>query len=82
MTDPHPGATRAPPGGSARRLPDPSGSASRPALLSDDWYVLKQTTFHWRRRDGSWQRQSRETYDRGNGTRMILLYDRAPYWLL
>src|SRR5690242_2971646 len=35
--------------------------------LSDDWYVLKKTTFHWRRSDGTWQRQSRETYDRGNG---------------
>ena len=43
-------------------------------LLSDDWYVLKKTTFSWRRRDGSWQRQSRETYDRGNGA-AILLYD-------
>lgn len=43
-------------------------------LLSDDWYVLKKTTFNWRRRDGSWQRQSRETYDRGNGAAM-LLYD-------
>ena len=43
-------------------------------LLSDDWYVLKKTTFLYRRGDGSWQRQSRETYDRGNGA-TILLYD-------
>jgi nudix-type nucleoside diphosphatase (YffH/AdpP family) len=43
-------------------------------LLSDDWSVLKKTTFSWRRRDGTWQRQSRETYDRGNGA-AILLYD-------
>jgi nudix-type nucleoside diphosphatase (YffH/AdpP family) len=42
--------------------------------LSDDWYVLKRTTFDYRRRDGSWQTQSRETYDRGNGATM-LLYD-------
>ncbi len=42
--------------------------------LSDDWYVLKKTTFQYRRRDGSWQRQSRETYDRGNGA-AILLFD-------
>jgi nudix-type nucleoside diphosphatase (YffH/AdpP family) len=46
------------------------------AVLSDDWYVLKKTTFDWRRRDGTWQRQSRETYDRGNGA-TILLYSRA-----
>ena len=43
-------------------------------LLSDDWYVLKKTTFRWLRRDGTWQSQSRETYDRGNGA-AILLYD-------
>lgn len=45
-------------------------------VLSDDWYVLKKTTFAWRRRDGTWQTQSRETYDRGNGA-VILLYDPA-----
>ncbi len=42
--------------------------------LSDDWYVLKKTTFELQRRDGSWQQQSRETYDRGNGA-TILLYN-------
>lgn len=42
--------------------------------LSDDWYVLKKTTFSYRRADGTWQRQSRETYDRGNGA-VILPYD-------
>lgn len=42
--------------------------------LSDDWYVLKKTTFDLRRRDGSWQTQTRETYDRGNGA-TILLFD-------
>jgi nudix-type nucleoside diphosphatase (YffH/AdpP family) len=45
-------------------------------VLSDDWYVLKKTTFDFLRRDGNWQRQSRETYDRGNGA-TILLYNRA-----
>jgi hypothetical protein len=44
-------------------------------LLSDDWYVLKKTTFDYLRRDGTWQEQSRETYDRGNGA-TILLYNR------
>jgi nudix-type nucleoside diphosphatase (YffH/AdpP family) len=43
--------------------------------LSDDWYILKKTTFEYRRKDGTWQRQSRETYDRGNGA-TILLYNR------
>jgi nudix-type nucleoside diphosphatase (YffH/AdpP family) len=44
-------------------------------VLSDDWYVLKKTTFDFERSDGTWQRQSRETYDRGNGA-TILLYNR------
>lgn len=43
-------------------------------VLSDDWYVLKKTTFRYQRRDGTWQTQNRETYDRGNGA-TILLYD-------
>ena len=40
-------------------------------LLSDNWYVLKATTFDWRRADGTWQTQSRETYDRGNGAALL-----------
>jgi nudix-type nucleoside diphosphatase (YffH/AdpP family) len=39
--------------------------------LSDDWYILKKTTFDWRRSDGSWQTLSRETYDRGNGATLL-----------
>ena len=41
-------------------------------LLSDNWYVLKKTTFDYLRSDGNWQRQSRETYDRGNGAVLLL----------
>lgn len=41
-------------------------------VLSDDWYILKKTTFDYRGRDGEWQRQSRETYDRGNGAALLL----------
>src|SRR5690349_12972833 len=44
-------------------------------VLSDDWYVLRKTTFDFQRKDGSWQKVSRETYDRGNGA-TILLYNR------
>jgi nudix-type nucleoside diphosphatase (YffH/AdpP family) len=43
-------------------------------ILSDDWYVLKKTTFDFLRNDGTWQQQSRETYDRGNGA-TVLLYN-------
>jgi len=44
-------------------------------VLSDEWSVLKKTTFDYRRRDGTWQTQSRETYDRGDGA-VILPYNR------
>jgi nudix-type nucleoside diphosphatase (YffH/AdpP family) len=44
--------------------------------LSDDWYILKKTTFDFLRRDGTWQTQNRETYDRGNGA-AILLFNRS-----
>ena len=40
-------------------------------LLSDNHYVLKTTTFEWRRANGEWQTQARETYDRGNGAALL-----------
>lgn len=44
--------------------------------LSDDWYILKKTTFDYQRKNGTWQTVSRETYDRGNGA-TVLLYNKA-----
>jgi nudix-type nucleoside diphosphatase (YffH/AdpP family) len=43
-------------------------------ILSNDWFVLRKTTFDYLRNDGRWQTQSRETYDKGNGV-VILLYN-------
>src|SRR5947208_1035574 len=45
-------------------------------LLSDNHYTLKSTTFEWRRANGEWQTQRRETYDRGNGA-VLLPYNMA-----
>src|SRR4029453_12784481 len=45
-------------------------------VLSDNWYVLRKVTFRIQKRDGSWETQSREANDRGNGA-TILLYDRS-----
>lgn len=45
-------------------------------VLSDNWYVLRKVTYRIRRRDGAWETQTREAYDRGNGA-TILLYDLA-----
>ncbi len=44
-------------------------------ILSDNWYTLSKVTFEYRKRDGTWETQSREAYDRGNGA-TILLYNR------
>lgn len=43
-------------------------------VLSDNWYVLRKVTYRIRKADGSWETQSREAYDRGNGA-TVLLYD-------
>ena len=40
------------------------------------WHVLRTTTFDQQHADGHWTRESRETYDRGNGA-TVLLYDTA-----
>jgi len=51
-------------------------------ILSDDWGVLTKHDFELLRRDGSWQRQTRETYDRGNGATCLLYNDMTGYVLL
>ncbi|MGB5243663.1 MAG: GDP-mannose pyrophosphatase NudK [Lutimonas sp.] len=43
-------------------------------VLSDNWYTLYKIGFDYQRQDGSWVRQYRESYDRGNGAG-ILLYN-------
>lgn len=44
-------------------------------VLSNNWGLVKKTTIEFRRRNGEWQRQDRETYDRGDGAG-VLLYNR------
>lgn len=51
-------------------------------VLSDDWYLLKKTTFDFRRSNGSWQTLSRETYDRGNGAVVLLVNSRKRTLIL
>ncbi|RFZ94055.1 GDP-mannose pyrophosphatase NudK [Mucilaginibacter conchicola] len=45
-------------------------------VLSDNWYTLRKATYELLGRDGEWQAQQREAYDRGNGA-VILLYNKA-----
>jgi GDP-mannose pyrophosphatase NudK len=42
-------------------------------LLSNNWYSLRKVTYEYEKKDGSWEKQDREAYDRGNGA-AILLY--------
>jgi GDP-mannose pyrophosphatase NudK len=44
-------------------------------VLSNDWYTLRKITYEYLKRDGTWQTQNREAYDRGNGA-TILLYNK------
>ncbi len=46
----------------------------RVRTLSDQHGTLRSTDLDYRRGDGSWQPQTRETYDRGNGA-VILPFD-------
>ncbi len=43
-------------------------------ILSDNWYILKKVTYEFFK-NGIWQTQTREAYDRGNGA-TILLYNK------
>jgi GDP-mannose pyrophosphatase NudK len=44
-------------------------------ILSNNWYTLRKVTFDFQKRNGIWQTQQREAYDRGNGA-AILLYNK------
>lgn len=43
-------------------------------VLSDNWAVLKEITFNYRKKDNTWNKQTREVLDRGDGA-AILLYN-------
>lgn len=43
-------------------------------VLSDNWYTLRKITYNYLKKDGNWEMQMRETYDRGNGA-TVLLYN-------
>jgi len=43
-------------------------------VLSANWYTLKKYSYEILKKNGKWEKQSREVYDRGNGA-VILLYN-------
>lgn len=44
-------------------------------VLSNNWYILRKITYDYLKKDGTWETQAREAYDRGNGA-TILLYNK------
>lgn len=44
-------------------------------VLSDNWGKLNKVKYDYQLKDGSWQTQEREVYNRGNGA-VILLYNK------
>jgi nudix-type nucleoside diphosphatase (YffH/AdpP family) len=44
-------------------------------VLSNNWYTLRKITFEYQKKNGEWETQHREAYDRGNGA-SILLYNK------
>ena len=50
-------------------------------LLSDNWYSLKKIVFDYLKKDGTWETQEREAYDRGNGA-VILLFNKAKQTII
>lgn len=50
--------------------------------LSDDWYTLRKITFDFQRKNGTWETQSREAYDRGNGATVLLHHPATDHVVL
>ena len=56
-------------------MTNPKIKITKNEILSDNWYTLRKITYEYQKRDGNWETQYREAYDRGNGA-TILLYNK------
>ena len=56
-------------------MADEQARIVRADLIADNYFPLKNVTYEQRRRDGSWQQQTREVYDCASGA-VVLLYNR------
>ena len=41
-------------------------------VIANEWGTLKRVTFELQRRDGTWQAQKREIYDKGDGAAVLM----------
>ncbi|MGL2994053.1 GDP-mannose pyrophosphatase NudK [Flavobacterium sp. TSSA_36] len=55
-------------------MSNPKYQIQKTEILSDNWYTLNKVTVDYQKKDGSWDTQYREVYDRGNGA-AVLLYN-------
>src|SRR6187402_2487362 len=56
-------------------MTNPKYKIQKTELLSDNWYILNKVTVDYQKRDGAWDTQVREVYDRGNGAAILLYND-------
>jgi nudix-type nucleoside diphosphatase (YffH/AdpP family) len=56
-------------------MTNPKIKITKSEILSDNWYTLRKITYDYQKKDGTWETQYREAYDRGNGA-TILLYNK------
>lgn len=54
---------------------NPKYKIQKTELLSNDYYLLNKITLDYQKKDDSWETQTREVYERGNGA-AILLYNK------
>lgn len=55
-------------------MPNPKVKIKNIQNLSNDWYTLDKINFDYQTKNGQWQNQNRESYNRGDGA-AILLYN-------
>lgn len=53
-------------------MSNPKINIQKTEILSDNWYTLRKVTYAYLKKDGTWETQSREAYDRGNGATILL----------
>lgn len=56
-------------------MTNPKIKITKNEILSDNWYTLRKITYEYQKKEGDWETQYREAYDRGNGA-TILLYNK------
>jgi GDP-mannose pyrophosphatase NudK len=55
---------------------NPKITITNKEILANNWYTLRKITFDYLKKNGNWETQIREAYDRGNGA-TILLYNKS-----